>query len=452
MNLILFKKFTPQSTLLISFVTVIILGAFFLSQPFSLADSKLSFIDALFTSTSATCVTGLAVVDTASHFSIIGKIILLILIQLGGLGVMSFSVLFLFFLRGKFSIGNREIIQETLALFGKINIADLLKSVFIYTVVIEIIGTILLTSRFLLEMSFSDSLFFAIFHSISAFCNAGFSIFPNSLVQYQSDIFVNVVISSLIISGGLGFIVLYELKSCVFNKKKLKSVSLHSKIVLKVSLGLIVAGALFLFLFEYNVSMSEMNLKTKILSSLFQSITARTAGFNTIDIYTLSIPSLFFILVLMFIGASPASTGGGIKTTTIVVLFVFLKSRIKDSKNVNIGFNTIPFKIVSKALIVIVFGIVIVVVSSFLLTVFELNHISFSGNEDRFLEIVFETVSAFGTVGLSTGITSDFSVVGKIIIVGLMLLGRLGPLTVALAIGSKGKKDIKYAEENLLIG
>lgn len=446
------NKLTPQSILLISFVIVILFGSFLLMQPFSLNGSSLSFIDSLFTSTSATCVTGLTVVDTGTKFSIVGKIIILVLIQLGGIGVMSFSVLFLFFLRGKLGIGSREIIQETLSFFETIDLGSLIKSVFVFTFSIEAVGAVLLIIRFLFDMSINDAIFAGIFHSISAFCNAGFSIFPNNLVDYQSDLYINVVISALIFCGGIGFIVLYESKNMFRKKISFNNFSLHSQIVIKVSVILVIVGAIFIFLFEYQVSMKDMDLGTKILSSFFQSVTARTAGFNTIDFHTVSMPTLFFIINLMFIGASPASTGGGIKTTTLAVMVAFISSRIKSSKNVNIKYSTLPFRLISKAIIIVVFAIIIIVLFSFLLTIVELRHIPFNANGDKFLEIFFEVVSAFGTVGLSTGITSNFSTFGRLLIVIIMLAGRVGPLTIATAIGSKEAKDIKYAEDNILIG
>jgi trk system potassium uptake protein TrkH len=206
------QKISPQGILLISFVTVILSGTFLLMQPFALKSGTLSFVDSLFTSTSATCVTGLVVVDTGTYFSFPGKIIILLLIQLGGIGVMSFSMLFMFFIRGRFGIGSREIIKETLSFLDTINIAGLLKSVFLFTISIEFIGAVLLTIRFLYDMPLSDALFAGIFHSVSAFCNAGFSIFPDSLLEYQSDIYINIIISLLILLGGIGFIVLYEIK------------------------------------------------------------------------------------------------------------------------------------------------------------------------------------------------------------------------------------------------
>jgi len=446
------SNLSPHSLLVLSFSFVILVGSILLMQSFSLNGSDISFVDSLFTSASATCVTGLVVVDTGSFFSTTGQLIILGLIQIGGIGVMSFSVLFLFFLKGKFGIGSREIIQETLSFFDTIDIKSLLKSVFIFTITIEGIGILLLTLRFAFDMPFGEALYTAIFHSVSAFCNAGFSTFSDSLIIYQSDLFVNVVIMLLIITGGLGFIVMYE-----FNKMRIKNFnfgkfSLHSKVVLKMSFTLILIGAILFFLFEYNVSLKDQNLYSKILSSFFQSVSSRTAGFNTVDVYSFSMPTLFTIIILMFIGASPASTGGGIKTATLAVIIAFINSKLKDSKNVNIEFSTLPFKVISKAIVIVVFAISTIVLFSFLIAIVELQHIPFNANGDRFLEIFFEVVSAFGTVGLSTGITQDFSTIGRILIIFLMLIGRVGPLTIASAIGSKKTKDIKYAKNNLLVG
>lgn len=446
------KNLSPQSILVLSFVIVIIIGSILLKQSFALNGNHISYVDALFTSASATCVTGLIVVDTGSFFSIHGQLIILFLIQLGGIGVMSFSVLFLFFFRGKFGIGSRELIQETIAFFNTVDIGALLKSVFIFTFIIESIGAFLLTFRFLFDMPIKEAIFSGIFHSISAFCNAGFSLNSDSLMKYTDDIYVNIVVSLLILIGGIGFIVIYEIKNLSFKNFSIKKLSLHSRVALKFSFILILAGAIFIFVFEYNVSMKDMTLDGKILSSIFQSITARTAGFNTIDIYRLSMPSLFFLINLMFIGASPASTGGGVKTTTIIVLISYVISRIKDAKFVNIGFNTLPNSIISKAIVIVVFSISIIVSSSFLLTILELQNAHFGSNSERFVQIFFEAVSAFCTVGLSTGITADFSFGGKFVLIFLMLAGRVGPLTIATAIGSKESQVIKYAEDNLLVG
>lgn len=449
---ILVSNLSPQALLIIGFVSAILIGSLLLTQQFASVGEQLNYVDSLFTAASATCVTGLIVVDTGSFFSLTGQIIILILIQIGGLGIMTFSTLFLFFVRGRLGIGSREILQETLAFFDTIDISRLLKSVFIFTFSFEAIGVLLLTLRFIFDMSFSDALFTAVFHSISAFCNAGFSTFNDSLISYRSDIYINFVMMFLIISGGIGFIVIYEIMKLRKTGLSFSKLSLHSKTVISVSASLIILGTILLFVFEYNVSMKDQSFFSKLLASLFQSVTARTAGFNTIDIYSLSMPSIFIIVTLMFIGASPASCGGGIKTSTLAVIIGFIKSKIFDTSNVNLFYSTLPFKVISKAIVIVVFGVLTIVVFSFLISIFELHNSSFHDNGTKFIQIFFEVVSAFGTVGLSTGITSDLTSVSRVLITILMLLGRVGPLTLAVAIGSRETKNIKFAEDNILVG
>lgn len=448
----IYNRLSPQALLVTSFVSVILLGAVMLMQGFASSKEPLGFVDAVFTSASATCVTGLTVVDTGTYFTLPGQIIILFLIQIGGLGVMTFSTLFLFYLRGKFGIGSREIIQETLSFFDTIDISSLLKSVFLFTFFFEAAGTILLTIRFMFDMPAGEAFFAALFHSIAAFCNAGFSTFPDNLMSYRDDTFVNIIIILLIVSGGLGFIVIYELFKIRKKGFSFYKLSLHTKVVLTFSAALITIGALFLFIFEFNVSMKGYNLYSKFLSSVFQSVTARTAGFNTIDISAVSMPSLFILINLMFIGASPASCGGGIKTVTLAVVIAFIKSKVNDSANVNLFYNTLPFRIISKAIIIVVFSILVVVFFSFLVSIVELQNSSFSENSGRFIEIFFEVVSAFGTVGLSTGITAELSSVSRVLLSIVMLIGRVGPLTLAVVVASKDQINIKYAEDNILVG
>lgn len=445
-------KLTPQAVLTLSFITVIMIGTFLLSREFASTEGQLNFVDSLFTAASATCVTGLVVVDTGTYFSTAGQLIILFLIQVGGLGIMTFSILFLFYIRGRFGIGSREIIQETLAFFETVDIASLLKAVFIFTFSFEAVGAILLAVRFSFDMPLESALYSAVFHSISAFCNAGFSIYADSMTAYRGDIFVNIIMMALIISGGLGFIVVYELFKMKQLKKNLRSISLHSKVVLLTSVILIAAGTLFIFAFEYNVSMDGYDLKTKLLTSVFQSVTSRTAGFNTIDIGSVSMVSLFVIITLMFVGASPASCGGGVKTATMAVIYAYVCSRIRDTKNVNLFYNSLPFKVISKAIVIVVFGILIVVLFAFLISLVELGDVPFHQNGSRFIKIYFEVVSAFGTVGLSTGITSELSNLSRVLITILMLIGRVGPLTVAVFISTKAETDIKYAEDKILVG
>lgn len=422
--------------------------------PYAVHGESLSFIDALFTSTSATCVTGLIVVDTGSKFTFLGQIIILILIQLGGLGIMTFSTFFVFLIMGKFSLSDRDIIQETLTQSPIRNIAGLLKTIFVFTIIIEIIGGLFLAFNFLHDMPLIEACYYGIFHSISAFCNAGFSLFQNSFIDYQGSWSVNLILIVLIILGGIGFVVLNELKWFLFKKQKLfkSSFSFHSKIVLIITLILILTGTLIIFLFEYHNVLLKKPFLTKFWISLFQSITSRTAGFNTVDIAMLTNASIFFIIILMFIGASPGSCGGGIKTTTAGVVFAMLLARLKNSEDVNIAHRRIPNNIVYKAISVTFLSIVIVMFFTILIAEVEKTGVSHQESRGLFLELFFEVVSAFGTVGLSTGLTSGLSAAGKFIIILAMFIGRLGPLTIAMAIGRKEQPRFKYAQENLLIG
>ena len=422
--------------------------------PQAVHGDPLSFIDALFTSTSATCVTGLTVVDTGARFTLLGQIVILILIQLGGLGIMTFSTFFIFLIMGKFSLSDRDVIQETLTQSPIKNIAGLLKTIFFFTIVIEVAGSLLLTISFSQQFSPDRALYYGLFHSISAFCNAGFSLFQTSFVDFQGNWGVNLILIVLIILGGIGFVVLHEFKRFLLKKGRhfRTSFSFHSKIAISITLILIAAGTLFIFLFEHQNVLTDKPIGSKFLISLFQSVTSRTAGFNTVDISILTNASLFFIIMLMFIGASPGSCGGGIKTTTAGVIFAMLVSRFHDREDVNIANRRIPNNVVSKAISVMFFSIVIIIFFTILIVQVEKGGISHHESQGYFLEIFFEVVSAFGTVGLSTGLTSGLSVPAKFIIILAMFIGRIGPLTIALAIGKKEHPRFKYAQENLLVG
>jgi trk system potassium uptake protein TrkH len=455
MNQIKKAKFWGSSRILIfSFLSIILAGTVLLMLPHAVHGDSLSFIDALFTSTSATCVTGLIVVDTGSRFTLFGQIIILLLIQLGGLGIMTFSTFFIFLIIGKFSLSDRDVIQETLTQSPIKNITGLLKTIFIFTISIEVIGGLLLTLCFLDQMPLKKASYYGIFHSISAFCNAGFSLLPNSFVDYQGTWSINLILMVLIVLGGIGFVVLNEFKRFLFKKEKQfrSSFSFHSKIALIITSILIVTGALIIYLFEHHNVLANKPVQTKLLIALFQSVTSRTTGFNTVDISSLTNASLFFIIILMFIGASPGSCGGGIKTTTAGVVFAMLVARFQNRDEVNIANRRIPNNIVSKAISVTFLSIVIIMLLTTLIVEVERAGISHQESRGLFLELLFEVVSAFGTVGLSTGLTSGLSAAGKFIIILAMFVGRLGPLTIALAIGKKEYPRFKYAQENLLVG
>lgn len=452
MNRFIYKLTHPaiEQILVGSFALFILTGSLLLMQPVAHTGSRLGFVDALFTATSATCVTGLTVVDTGSDFSLLGQILILIMIQAGGLGIITFSTAFLYMLEGRLSIGSRDLLFETLAQGPVPNIRRLLKIVFTSTFIVEGIGAVILSLRFLQDMPAGKAVYYGIFHSISAFCNAGFSLFSDSLVRYQGDAIINITIFSLIIIGGLGFIVIYELLHV--RHKRFRFLSYHSKIVLSTSGLLILLGALLFYALEWKNTLGSSPVHTKFLTSIFQSITTRTAGFNTVDFVHLTNPTLFIIICLMFIGASPSSCGGGIKVTTAAVLFAFLRARFHNQDQVNLYNRQVHSDSLSKAMSIGFFSMVLVILGTMLLLATELAGVAHTDSRGMFLELLFEATSAFGTVGLSVGITPTLSTAGRIIVAALMFVGRLGPLTVAMSIGRKKRPGYNLAKERVLIG
>jgi trk system potassium uptake protein TrkH len=445
----------PARILLLSFLAIISVGTILLMLPKATVGSPLSFIDALFTATSATCVTGLIVVDTGLKFTTFGQIVILILVQIGGLGIMTFSTFFIYLIAGRLSITGRDIVQETISQQPMAELARLLKTVFLVTIAIESVGWVLLTFRFLNYYSLTKAVYIALFHAISAFCNAGFSLFSNSFEAYSGDIFINTVLALLIIIGGLGFVVIYDLykNRKLITQRQLSKLTYHTRIVLFMTLILILVGAIVFFVLEYSNTLKNDSLMTKVVASFFQSITARTAGFNTIDIHSLANATLFFLMILMFIGASPGSCGGGIKTSTFAIITASVLARFRMQEDVNIFYRRIPSAIVSRAISVIFFSTLVVVFFTMIILITELQGVSHPESRGMFLEYMFEVVSAFGTVGLSTGVTSELSNLGKVLITMVMLIGRLGPLTIALAVRGKDMQPkFKYVQESVMVG
>jgi len=444
-------KLRPSHIIIISFAVFILIGTILLYLPISSKNGQLSFIDSLFMATSAVCVTGLAVVDVGNNLSYFGQIVLLLLIQIGGLGIMTFSTIFIYILKGEISVYEKLMIQESFAHTGR-DIYSLLKHIFFFTILIEGIGAVILLIRFSFEYNIFDAVYLSIFHSVAAFCNAGFSPFRDSLIRYQKDTVVNLTIILLIISGGLGFFLLHEIKTILYSKFK-RQVSLHTKMALIVTAILLFGGAVIFFVLEKNNTLKDMGLHDQIICSVFQSVTTRTAGFNTVNFAMLTNATLFIMIMLMFIGASPGSTGGGIKTTTFGVLFAIIKSRFHAREDVNVFNRTIPSEAVSRSMAIVSASFIIVTLFTILLTITELFNIPHQESRVSFIEIMFEVVSAFATVGLSAGITERLTELGKIIICMVMFIGRLGPLTIALAVSrEEAKGKFRYSEENLMVG
>lgn len=442
----MFFKLDPPKILVLGFGMIILLGSMLLSMPVATTDGKgLTWVDALFTATSATCVTGLVVVDTGDTFTQFGEIVILSMIQIGGLGFMSFATLLAFILGKRISLKERLIIQESLNNASVEGVVRLVKRILIFTAVIEIAGGILLSLRFSQDMAAGKAIYFGFFHAISNFNNAGFDLMGGfqGLVAYADDPVINLTLISLISLGGIGFIVMNEL----FEYKSTRRISLHTKMVLVISGILVSAGALLIFILEFNnpATLKPMSMSGKIFSALYQSVTPRTAGSNTLSIPDLKQTTLFILIFLMFIGASPGSTGGGIKTTTFAILMGAVKSQIRGREDVTFFGRRMDYSIIYKSLTVTLIALFLVIFVTMVLTITE------PGKD--FLMIFFEAVSAFATVGLSMGLTPELSEYGKIIIVFTMFAGRLGPLTLAFAVAKKRKEDhYRYPAGKVMIG
>ena len=435
----------PPVTLMLSFLLVILFGAILLMLPVS---SKLKtvtpFMDALFTATSATCVTGLVVVDTGTHFSFFGQMVILMLIQIGGLGIMTISTVFAIILGQRINLKLENIMYQVVGGSYAVNVFQLLKSIVLVTLVIESVGTLLLFARFAQDFQPMEALFLSLFHAVSAFCNAGFSPLGNNLVSYVDSLAVNLVITALIIAGGLGFSVIIDLQHHALKKDRARKLNLHTKIVLVTTAFLLVLGFTVFYLAEYNGAMRGFSIHRRILSSWFQSVTLRTAGFNTIDLSQIGKASVLISIVLMFIGASPGSTGGGIKTTSFAVLTLSVISLLKGKRHISVFKRRIHEYNFREATGLIMLSITIILVVLFFLMLVE---------PHAFDKLLFEAVSAFGTVGLTLGITPQLTVIGKLLITILMYVGRIGPLTMIYAFSTRAKQiNINYAEEKIPIG
>jgi trk system potassium uptake protein len=446
----------PAALVLISFLLAIIIGTLLLKLPIALCAGHISWINAFFTATSAVCVTGLTVVDTGSYFTMFGQCVLLILIQIGGLGVMTFSVFLFRWLGKSIPFRHRMVMQDVFSHTPRRDILSLVKSTIFFTLFVEAVGALILAIYWYHELPFWSAAFYGLFHSVSAFCNAGFSLFPDNLMKFSNSIVVNFVICGLIISGGIGFPVIYDIQSWLIERKRKHRVklSVQTKSVLVTTFYLILGGALLFFFLEQDLVLKTESLLHRMLISVFQSVTCRTAGFNSIDIGSLKESTLSIMVLLMFIGASPGSCGGGIKTTTLALLSVFAWSRLRGNDHVNMYKKSIPTETVNRGVTLIILSVCVIVFVLFMILVgesFTVNNIS--GHSRSFLACLFETVSAFGTVGLSMGITPDLGLWGKGWISIMMIIGRVGILTFSYILTSRDSlNNIEYSEENLMIG
>ena len=426
------KKIGPYGLITIGFLLSILIGGTLLYLPISQkSGADVSLVDAFFITISAICVTGLSTIDVANSFNLFGYTIIALLIQIGGLGIVCAGLSIILLAGQKIGIKERILIKDSLNLNSLKGIVKLVKSIFRITFIIEFIGALFSFCSFIKYYKFKDAIVISIFHSISAFNNAGFDLIGNfrNLVPFENDILLNLTTSGLIILGGLGFIVINE----IIEKKDFKKISLHSKIVIKMSIALLIIGTLVIY------ASSDISL----LASFFTSVSSRTAGFNTVPIDSFNKVSLLFIMILMFIGASPSSTGGGIKTSTFYSLIKGTYS-ICSNKRCHSFKREISHETILKSFIVLFVGMIVVTSCLICLCIFEPNI--------DLLDLLFESISAFATVGLSTGITSELSTISKIVIMITMFIGRVGGLTLLSLWTKKGKKYVSYPTEDILIG
>lgn len=440
------SRLNAVQVLAIGFLIVILAGGILLSLPISSADgNSTNFLDAVFTSTSAVCVTGLVTLDTGTHWNTFGQIIILMLIEIGGLGFMSVTTFVAILLGKKITLRDRLIMQEAMNTFGIQGLVKMVKYVVILTVSVQLLGAVVLSSQFIPQFGVAKGIFYGIFHSASAFCNAGFDLLGNfnSVTGYSNNFTVILTLSVLIILGGLGFTVLLEL----INYKRTRRLSVNSKMVLFMTGILIFCGTIVLFILEYNnaETIGNMNMGQKILNSFFSAISPRTAGMNSVSTDGMTISSKFVTIILMMIGGSSGSTAGGIKTATIGVLVFTVISVLKGREDTEAFGRRFSKETVYKAFTITFIGIIIVVCVTMILTIVQ--------KDSSFINLFYEAASALGTAGLTTGVTQKLTTIGKIVIMITMYFGRVGPLTVFVAILNRKKKSAyKYAEGKILIG
>ncbi len=442
---------TPGQMMVIGFGFVILMGSFLLMTPLASANGNwTNFIDSLFTATSAVCVTGLVVVDTGLYWSFFGKVVIILLIQIGGVGFMSISTSVALILGKKINLRQRILIKEAMNQNELSGSVRLVIQVIKFTLLIELVGALIFSFVYIPEFGVVNGAGISIFHAISSFCNAGFDLMGGVTGQYTSIIkhYNNPIIvfgtASLIILGGLGFPVLIGIKRA----KKFRELNLNSKMVICTTLILIFAGTVLVFLGEFDnaKSIANMNIWDKFQVSFFQSVTTRTAGFATVDLTKFRESTLFVMIILMFIGASPASTGGGIKTTTVAVIFMAVKAFLKNENEITVYKRRINIFIFRKALGVFVVGVVAVVIGTFVINISQNSHFTL-------LSSAFEVSSAFATVGLSLGGSNNLNEFGKILIALFMFAGRVGSLTIFTSFIHESKvKKVRFPEEKILVG
>ncbi|HYE81806.1 MAG TPA: TrkH family potassium uptake protein [Clostridia bacterium] len=443
-------KIKQTQAIVIGFAAIILIGSILLNLPVSSKDGhSIGFINALFTATSAVCVTGLVVADTFTHWTVFGQIVILLLIQIGGLGLMTLATLFSLALGRRISFKERLLIAESLNQFSPQGMVKLIKDIIVGTLIFEGLGAIILSVRFIGEFGVTNGIFKGIFHAVSAFCNAGFDLMGekgqfSSLTAYVEDPVVNLTVMLLVIIGGLGFAVWED----IYKTRNFSELRLHTKLVLTVTSILLISGFIFFLVLEYSNArtLQPLSLRGKILASMFQSVTPRTAGFNTLPTGGLTEASKLVTMILMFIGGSPGSTAGGIKTSTVGVLLFSVISVLKGGNDVNVFRKRLEIEVVFRSIAIVILGLIVIMSTTIILSIF---------GQASLMEYLFESISAFGTVGLSMGVTPKLPGVGKAVLIITMFLGRVGVLTMGMAIALRMQRSeikLKYPEGKVLVG
>lgn len=450
------RKLSPPFMVVLSFFGAVLVGTLLLKLPVCTFHG-ITWLDAFFTATSAVCVTGLTVVDTQFDFTREGQVVILCLIQLGGLGILTLSTFFLGVIGGRVSISGRKLMQEAISQVPYKNPLTMLIYIVGSTLLIEAIGAWALYQKVGRMDSVTDPVFFSIFHSVSAYCNAGFSLLSDSFCSYNTYAWINMVITFLVILGGIGFLVMMELQSWLWQRLRGQRVylSLYSKLVLRTTLALLVIGTAFVLILEWNNEFAGMNLIDRVMNAWFISVNARTAGFNMVPMQNLTAATLLFIVLLMIIGGSPASTAGGVKTTTVAVMLAALRSRLHDREQVEIFGRTVSRETVTRATATMFMAVSGLFITLFLILIIGSGFTPSHGNPPGFfLDRLFEVASALGTVGLSTGVTPELRWPSKCLIILCMFAGRVGPLTLAVSMFTRPKASAryKYPEEPVLVG
>jgi trk system potassium uptake protein TrkH len=444
------RRLPPEIAIVASFASLIAVGTVLLSLPISWGEGRsIGVLDALFTATSAVCVTGLITLDTARAWSHFGQAVILALIQLGGLGILTISTFFLVLIGRPLPLAQKGMITRTHGKLTHVAVKALLVRIVSYALAVEAAGAVILTAYFAEESGWRSGAWQGLFHAISAFCNAGFSLFSNSLEDFAGSWTVNLTVLGLIVVGGIGFLVLTDVEEWIRHRRRL---SLHSKVVLTATVILIVAGTAGFYMFEAHNVLEGRPASEQFLVSLFQAITPRTAGFNTVPYGVLTNAALMMTLIFMFIGGSPGSAAGGVKTSTAAILFGILISRARGMRHATLFRRTVPERLVGEAIAIVLLSVTVVMGATFLLQWTELGDMAHPGVRGAFLSLNFEAVSAFGTVGLSMGETTGLVPSSKLIVVALMFIGRLGPLTLALGLSRKRRVEYQYAEEPVMVG